>query len=489
MGVSNSAVSRITGLETHYKNFNTGNAAMLPQQLAIVGTGNTNASYSLDKYEIEGSAEDVAKKYGYGSPLHLAALQLFPKTGAMATFPVYILPVKMADQSQAAGGEIAITGTATEAGSGTVSVGGIDAEFSVAKGAAAADALSNIVSAVEGVLEMPVTAALDEEKTKVTLTTKWKGAAANDVSLSVDADIAGLTITTTAFSGGSGSPEGIEDALNRIGQVWVTFVLDTFSYKNDTLLDTYQQWGEGRWAVLQKTPALVAHGCTDNYTTRTAVTDERKSDYINFLITSVGSPELPFVVAAKALLSDIMTTADSNPPQNYKGQLTGLKAGSDEAQETPTIRNQSILKGASTNIKSGSVAELCDVVTFYHPDGEGKYPGRRYVVDAVKLMNIVYNCRLITESDDVKGAPLVPDEQVTTNKSALQPKVIKGWFANLAHSLALNAIISDEDFTKDNLEVTISSENPKRVDYVFPCKLSGNVEVVSGDIYFGFYLG
>ena len=56
-------------------------------------------------------------------------------------------------------------------------------------------------------------------------------------------------------------------------------------------------------------------------TTRTAITDERKNDYINFLIPSVGSPELPFVVAAKGLLDDIITTADSNPPQNYKGQL------------------------------------------------------------------------------------------------------------------------------------------------------------------------
>ena len=292
----------------------------------------------------------------------------------------------------------------------------------------------------------------------------------------------------TAFADGAGTPD-VTSALEKIGQKWITFVLSTFDYKAESILDTYQTWGEGRWSVLQKMPCIVAHGCTDNYTTRTAISDERKNDYINFLVPSVGSPELPFVVAAKGLLDDIITTADSNPPQNYKGQLTGLKAGSDEAQENPQIRNQSILKGASNNIKSGNVAELNDIVTFYHPDSEGKYPGRRYVVDAVKLMNIVYNCRLITESDDVKGAPLVPDSQVTTNPKAIKPKTVKGWLANLAHSLALNAIISDEDFTKENLTVKINSENSKRVDYVFPCKLSGNVEVISGDIYFGFYLG
>lgn len=492
MGVSPSTVSRITGLETHYKNFNVGNAAMLPQQLAIVGQGNDGTTYSLDKYEIEGSAESVAQKYGYGSPLHLAALQLFPKAGAMATFPVYILPVAKGQQWTAAQGEILLTGSAIKAGSGTVSIGGVDAEFTVAKDAAASQAMAAIAAAINAVLEMPasaaVVAAAEGNSEHIGLTAKWSGALGNSITIKLDADLPGLTVAITDFADGAGTPD-VTSALEKIGQKWVTFVLDTFDYKAGSALDTYQTWGEGRWSVLQKMPCIVAHGCTDNYTTRTAITDERKNDYINFLITSVGSPELPFVVAAKALLNDIITTADKNPPQNYKGQLTGLKAGGDDAQETPAIRNQSLLKGASTNIKSGNVAELNDIVTMYHPDSEGKYPGRRYVVDAVKLMNIVYNCRLITESEDVKGAPLVPDSQVTSNPSAIQPKMVKGWLANLAHSLALNAIISDEDFTKENLSVGINSENPKRIDYVFPCKLSGNVEVISGDIYFGFYLG
>lgn len=492
MGVSPSAVSRITGLETHYKNFNTGNAAMLPQQLAIVGQGNDGTTYSLDKYEIEGSADAVAKKYGYGSPLHLAALQLFPKAGAMATFPVYILPVEKGEQWAAATASIIVTGSATKAGNGTVSIGGIDAEFSVSKGATADETMAAIIAAINAELEMPAIAAKVEAKNDagahIGLTAKWSGALGNSITIELESDLPGFTVAITAFADGSGTPD-VTDALDKIGQKWVTFVLNTFDYKEGSALDTYQTWGEGRWSVLQKMPCLVAHGCTDNYTTRTAITDERKSDYINFLIVSVGSPELPFVVAAKALLNDIITTADKNPPQNYKGQLTGLKAGSDIAQETPAIRNQSLLKGSSTNIKSGNVAELNDIITMYHPDSEGKYPGRRYVVDAVKLMNVEYNCRLITESDDVKGAPLVPDKQVTTNPNAIQPKMVKGWLANLAHSLALAAIISDEDFTKENLSVDINSENPKRIDYVFPCKLSGNVEVVSGDIYFGFYLG
>lgn len=491
MGVSASAVSRVTGISVTPRNFNVGNASMLPQRLVIIGQGNDSVAYSTDKYECDGSAASVGERYGFGSPLHLAALQLFPSSGAMATFPVSIVPVKKGDRGFVASeGSITITGTATASAPVVVSVGGLDVQVAVLKEATADDVATLIASAVNAELNSCVSASAASGV--VTFTAKWSGAIGNRISLSVKGDVAGLTFAATAFAGGMGTP-AIAGALETIGDVvWETFILDTFDYKDgadaSAQLEAFQVWGEGRWSALEKKPVMVAHGCTDDYATRTAITDARPSDYINFLIESVGSPELPFVVAARGLL-DILSTADTNPAQNYKGILTGLKRGVDTVQESYTVRNQSVMKGASTNITNGSVAELNDIVTFYHPTGSGKFPIRRYVVDAVKLANVVYNLRLITESDEVKGAPLVPDEQVTSNPTAIQPKMFHTWLANLATSLGMAAIISDPEFTIKNIEVGIDSENPKRVNYTFPCKISGNVEVVSGDVYFGQYVG
>lgn len=487
MGVSNSAISRVTGVDVSFKNFNKGSAAMLPQRLAIIGQGNDDATYSLSKYECEASAADVANKYGYGSPLHLMALQLFPKAGTSASFPVTIYPIQKGNSDAAATGSITATGTATAAGSGTITIGGIEVDFSVAKGETAADLMTAIIAAINAVLEVPVTAGAITDNS-IPLTAKWSGALGNKITLSCDYSAPGITIAITAFANGSGVPS-VTTALAGINQVWETFVLNSLGYEDSDTLDDFQTWGESRWNVLEKKPALVCTGCTDAYSTRTAITDLRKNDYINFLVVSVGSPELPFVVAAKALVSDIMTIADSNPPQNYKGSLSGLAAGDDSAQENYTVRNMSVTKGSSTNIKTGSVAELNDVITMYHPDSEGKYPSKRYVVDLVKLMNVVYNVRLITESDEVRGAPLVTDATVTTNATALQPKTFKGWFATLADSLAKAAIIQEPKFTKENMSVAIDSENPKRVNTSFPVKLSGNAEVVSTDLFFGFYVG
>jgi phage tail sheath gpL-like len=487
MGVSASAISRVTGVDVTFKNFNSGRAQMLPQRLAIIGVGNDNADYALTKYEIGGSASTVAEKYGWGSPLHLAARQFFPIAGAAAEFPVTVYPLAKAENSVPAAGSIGAVGTVTANGSGTVYIGGVAAEFAGLKGSLAGDVLTAIKAAIDGVLEMPVVTGdiADEE---LPLTSKWSGESSNMITLEIEADVPGITFSLTDFSGGAIDPV-IDTALAKIGGIWETMVLDTFDYKKTSRLDTYQVFGDGRWAVLEKKPALIAHGCTDDLETRTAISDLRKTDYINFLIVSVESRELPFVVAAKGLINDIMTTANKNPPLNYKGLLTGLHCGDDSLQENYTQRNASVGKGASTNIKNGSVAELNDIITFYHPEADGKYPSKRYVVDMVKLQNIVYNVRLIMEADEIKGAPLVSDKDITVNPTAIAPKTIKTSFINLANSLQLNALIADAAFTKKNLVVELDSENPKRVNTRFPVKLSGNLEVSSNEIYFGFFLG
>lgn len=482
-----SAISRVTGVNVEYRNFNAGSGGFLPQRLAVIGVGNDIPEYSLEKYEATGSADAVAKRYGYGSPLHLAARQLFPAGGGGATFPVTFYPLRPAESAAAAEGIIECSGVAETAGSGVISIGGIEAEFPIGKRDGKNQVLPVMREAINAKPEMPVYAEISAEG--LTLTAKWKGKTGNDITIEISTIVGGLTFADVKMDGGSLDPD-VQPALDAIGQVWETFILSTFAWKNESRLNQYQVFCEGRWSELEKKPCLVAHGSVDDCEARTGGdggTDSRKIDYANFLIQSTGSRELPFVIAARGLVSDIMTNANSNPPLGYKGKLTGLRAGSDSAQENYMTRNNAVAKGASTNIKTGSVAELNDIVTFYHPENEA-IPSRRYVVDLVKLQNVVFNVRMILEADSKKGAPLVSDETVTTNPTAVQPKMVKAELMNLADSLARAAIIQEPAFTKENLVVKIDSMNPKRLNVQYPVKLSGNVEVVSGDIYFGFYL-
>lgn len=487
MGVSASSISRVTGVECTYKNFNTGKAALLPQRLAIIGPGNADAVITDEKYECEASASDVAEKFGYGSPLHLACKQLFPMSGSGATFPVTIYPVKDAEGGVQAAGSVAVSGESTERGSGVLYIGGVKVEFAIGKGEDADTVMGNVRNAINGVLDVPVIAGAIADN-KIPLTAKFKGTIGNAITLEWVCDVDGLTFESVAMANGAVDGD-IDTALAVIGNTWETVVLDCYLYNNTDNLDKYYNWGIDRWGVLNKKPALVAHGCSANYATRTAVTDARPTDYINFLIQNTGSREMPCVIAAKGLVSDIMTTADKDPACGYKGILAGIHTGKDSDQEVYTVRNMASQKGASTNVKEGSVARLNDIITMYHPVAEGKYPSRKYVVDMMKLMNVVYNVRLIMEADEMIGVPLIPDADVVTNANAVQPKTVRTAFINLAKSLASKALISDAEFTKKNVKVEIDSENPKRLNVQFPVKLSGNIEVSSTDVFFGFYLG
>jgi phage tail sheath gpL-like len=486
--ISPSAASRVCGVDVEYKNFNNGNAAMLPQRLAVFGVGNDGADYGLEKYEGGGSASAVGDRYGYGSPLHLMAKIFFPPAGAAATFPVTFFPLKPPGNATAAEGSITVTGTATANGSGTVYIGGVRVEFAVTKGQTLAGIRLAVKEAINGNMDVPAMADINSETDVIELTSKWSGESSNLISLEMEGNFPGLTFSTVGFAGGALDPD-ITPALQKIGNVWETQILDSFDYKKLPRLDQYQEFGEARWGSLEKKPLLVAHGCTDTLAVRGAITDPRKPDYINYLIVSVGSRELPFVIAAKGLVNDIMTTANNNPAHGYKGLLTSLHCGDDSVQENYSQRDLSVKKGSSTNIKNGSVAELNDIITFWHPESEGTFPSRRYVVALVKLQNIVFNVRLIMEDNALKGAPLIADTQPTRNRAAQSPKMIRASLMNLANSLAEEAILAEAEFTKKNLSVKLDTANPNRLNNTFPVKLSGNIEITDSLIQFGFLLG
>ena len=134
------------------------------------------------------------------------------------------------------------------------------------------------------------------------------------------------------------------------------------------------------------------------------------------------------------------------------------------------------------------VVEVSDVVTFYHPTGV-EIPAYRYVCDIVKLQNILFNIDLRFATSDWDGAPLIPDDQATVNPRAKKPKMAVAEIASIIDGLALEAIISDPKYSKANTFAQISTNNPKRLDLVTTIKLSGNTNIVSIDLDFGFNFG
>lgn len=485
-----SAVARVVGIKTAFKDLRGGGVLFLPQRVAIIGQGATSSVYDTTKRQVT-SALEVAQLYGFGSPVHLAALQLLPINGdGVGTIPVTIYPLDDALTGVAAAGSITPSGAATGAASFVVKINNIlSAPFVVSSGDSVAIITAAIATAIAAELNLPMTAAATA--LLVNLTSKWKGASANGLYVSVVAtseDNSGITFAITQPTGGLVNPD-VTVALSQVGDVWETMVLNCLEIADTTTLDKFSVFGEGRWGALVRKPVIVFTGNTaTTVTSATTISDARKTDRSNAQLVAPGSKDLPLVVAARQL-ARIVKIANNNPPRDYGSQAaTGLNSGLDGDQWTFVDRDSAVKKGSSTIEVKDGVINLSDTVTFYHPTGD-PIPAYRYVCDIVKLQNIIFNLNLIFATADWDGAPLIPDNQPTINPEAKQPKMAVAAVNALIDSLGLNAIISDPKTAKVNTLAQINEQNPKRLDVALTVQLSGNTNIISVDLNFGFYFG
>jgi len=485
--VPSNAVARVLGIKTEFKDLRGGNILNLPQRIAIVAQGNSAATYSLDKNQIL-SRKEAGDTYGYGSPIERIAAQLFPANGDGAgVVPVTVYPLEDNPAGVAADGTIDAAGVQLTTETYIVKINNVATnQFSIEKDDDADQALGKIKTAIDAIIEMPVLTGVVAAGS-LPITAKWEGETGNDIFVEIEGTVSGVVFTITQPASGAANPD-VQDALDKIGDVWETLVISGMNYDDDATLDIYETFGVGRWGALVQKPLVVYTGYTGNQATGIAVTDLRKDDYTNAFISVPGSNDLPFVCAARAAARAAVLATD-NPPHDYAGQrLTGIVPGLDADQWDYITRNDAVEKGLSTSELVDGVAEMSDTITVYHPDGETP-PAYRYHVDIVKLQNIIFNLALIFNADDWKGAPLLPDDTPTANPTAKKPKDAKAAVAVLLDQLALNAIISDPEAAKASIQAEIDGSNPKRINISLTVQLSGNTNIISVDLNFGFYFG
>jgi len=491
MGISTavdvSAVARVVGIKTEFKDLRGGGVLFLPQRIAVIGQGNTLSVYDTTKAQVT-SALAAAELYGYGSPIHLACKQLFPVNGdGVGTIPVTIYPLEDDASGVASAGDITPSGAQTEAASYLVRINNIDSEeFVIDAGATVAEVAILIATAVNAILDQPMTAV--STALLVDLTSKWKGTSANDLVIEVIGPTTGMAFAITQPVGGLVNPD-VDLSLAQVGNIWETFLLNCMDVADTATLGKYDTFGEGRWGALVRKPCIVFSGNTSTTVAAAIVeSDARKTDRTNAQLVAPGSNDLPFVVAARQL-ARIAVVANNNPPHDYGSQdASGLTPGADGDQWTYADRDQAVKAGSSTIEVKDGVINCSDTVTFYHPNGD-PIPAYRFVVDVIKVMNILFNLDLIFATAEWDGAPLIPDDQPTANRSAKKPKTAVAAVSALIDSLGLNAIISDPETAKANTFAEIDSGNPKRLNLTTTMQISGNTNIISVDFNFGFFFG
>lgn len=485
--VDPSRVARAVGILAQYQDFSGGSVKALQPRVALLGQGNTGTTYSSAKRLITGGAAEVGSTYGYGSPLHLAALELLPPNGdGIGAIPLTVYP--LVDGTTAATGSITPSGVATGSAVIYVVAGGIRSQaISIVTGDSVAAQTGKITAAIAATTNMPVTAV--DGVTDVDLTAKWKGASGNLVSIEIeDSTGTGVTYAVAAMAAGAGDP-AVETALALMGEVWETHVVNCLGYSNTTALGKIFDHGDARWGALTRRPYTAMCATAEaNAATLITAGDLRKTDRVNVILAVPGSRDFPARLAARAV-ARVAVLMGRNPPTDYAVlPLSGISPGLDSVQFSSSVRDQLVKAGISTTEVRDSVVVLSDTVTLYHPTGEDP-PAYRYVVDIAKLQVLLYNLGLEFDAAKWAGAPLIPDDQPTTNPNAKKPRTAKGACASIVDAHGLAAILSDTATTIPLIQAEIDAGNPKRLNLQVPVKLSGNSNVISLTLNFGFYFG
>ena len=486
-GIPPGRVARTVGVETVFQNLRAG-VALLPMQIGLIGQGASAATYLLEKKQVL-SAFEVGQIYGFGSPLHLTALELLPPNNdGIGTIPLIIYPLEDDAGGAPAVGLITPTvGPQAVQKTYIVKVNGILSEnITIPATTTAVATIPFFIAGINAVDKMPVIAT--DGTTKVDLTAKWEGSSGNDLKIEIIGEESGVLFGITQPVGGLANPD-VQDALDLVGSEWVTLFLNCLEIADTIALQKFTDFGEGRRLPIQPKPFISFTGNNEeDVTLAVVVSDSRKTDRINSQLVAPDSINLPFMIAAREL-ARIAVIANENPPTDYAGQLaTGLIPGADIKQWNDTELDFAVKAGSSTIQLLDGVIELSDTVTFYHPSGEDPPPWR-YVVDILKVMNVTFNIRKIFESQDWKGKVLIPNGQATTNPNAKRPTMAIADVAKMVDGLALEAIISDPDAAKASIVAGINSGNPKRLDLSFTYSISGNTNIISITQNWGFFFG
>lgn len=192
-------VSRTSGYQLNKGNFST-TEPYLPQQIVILAEANTANQGTIVTTPVQiTSAAQAGQTYGYGSPIHAIARQLFPKIGSI---PVWVMAQLAAGGSSATVINWAFSGAATKNITHYLNIAGRESldfapySVAVAIGDTGDVIATKFFNAVNAVLGSPVIAT----KTTIAGTFGTSSVAFNATSLTAGQTVtlAGLTYTSTA---------------------------------------------------------------------------------------------------------------------------------------------------------------------------------------------------------------------------------------------------------------------------------------------------
>ncbi len=346
---------------------------------------------------------------------------------------VWLGPVADAGAGTTATGSIAITGTATSAGTLALYLMGVSTPVPVNLGDTASVIATNIAAAVTAAIGVPLTATAATGT--VTVTAQHKGLALNDIDIRLnyigvqngEVTPPGITATITAMAGGATNPT-LTTLLANLGVQLFDFI--ALPYTDTTSLNALQSFlndQAGRWSaeLMQYGHVFAAYNGTFGARTTFGV---GRNDQHCTILGYFGSPTPAWLEAADWCAAHVIRIR-VNPAQGLSTQALGLLPPPLALQDTPGMRNTLLFDGISTfTVDAAGVCRIDRSVTTYQLNPSGQ-PDNSYLntnllfqaMYAARYINAQLTSQFIAAGKILvsNGTPIGPGSPATTPNAIL----------------------------------------------------------------------
>ncbi|UVM74926.1 phage tail sheath subtilisin-like domain-containing protein [Pseudomonas alvandae] len=448
------------------------NSASSAMRRLIVGQVNDNATSESIGQLVLVSSVALAKEIGGQGSMLAAMYEILRKVDPIGE--IWCLPLQN-DTGTVATSTVTITGAATEAGLLNLYVGGTRVQSVVPSAATPTVAAAALAVKINATPDLPVTAAAVAGV--VTLTCKWTGESGNDISIAMnrlgksngEMTPAGLTVVTTAMTGGVGVPDQV-DAAAALGDEPFEFICMPWS--DTTSLNVWKDTMDdntGRWSWAKQLFGHVYSAKRGTIGTLVAAGQARNDQHVTIQAVEAGVPQPVWVqAAALAGRTAVFISADASRP-TQSGSLPGLDPAPASERFTLTERQSLLTYGIATAYYEGGYVRIQRSITTYQKNPFGQADNSYLDSETMhQSAFIIRRMRSVITSKYGRHKLASDGTAFGAGQPIVTPAVIRGELIAQYAKLELEGHVENAELFAQHLVVERDTQDPSRVNVLFP---------------------
>lgn len=460
------------------------NTAQINQRALIIGQITGAGIATPDLPIISQGVADAKSQGGLGSML-ARMVDAYRKNDQFGE--VWYLPLADNSAGAFASGNISFTGPATVAGTLALYIAGDLISVGVSAAMTATQLAAAVIAAISAASDLPVTAGVDgTHDYQVNLTARNKGLVGNDIDIrfnyqglpSGESTPTGISFTITAMSGGTANPS-LANGLAALVDKDFDFIVLPFS--DTTSLNAMKDFlgdSTGRWSWESQIYGhcfVALRGTFGSLVTAGQLRNDPHTSIMGFNDSPSQAYQWAAAVAAQTAVS---VRADPGVPMQTVALLSIL-ASPLSSRFSLTERNSLLFDGISTfTVALDGTVQIENLITTYQKNGFGQVDNSLLQIETLFTLMFVLRALAVVITTKYARVKLAADgTRFAPGSNIVTPKTIKADLIAQYQSLEYDGVVQQSKEFAAALVVEINSNNPNRIDVLYPAVLINQLRI------------